>query len=102
MVNDRGVPSVSSGMHNNTRFPALPLVTILALLLAVVVALALVLGACSSSSKSSAGSSTADITIKDFAFTPARPVKAGATVTVQNNGHLDAHGHRLTTAPAST
>jgi plastocyanin len=54
-----------------------------AILLAVVAALALALGACSSSSKSSAA--TADITIRDFAFT-STPVKAGATVTVHNTG----------------
>jgi plastocyanin len=55
----------------------------LALLAGVVLTLALVLGACSSSSKSTA--SSADITIKDFAFTT-KAVKAGATVTVHNNG----------------
>jgi len=55
--------------------------------------LALGLAACSSSSKSSNGSSSngssssgADITIKDFNFGGAMAVKAGATVTVKNNG----------------
>src|SRR5262245_31619557 len=50
--------------------------------------LALGLAACSSSSKSSNGSSSsgADITIQDFNFGGAMAVKAGATVTVKNNG----------------
>ena len=56
----------------------------LAILAFVVLALGLSLAACSSSSKSgSAGN--ADITVKNFAFTT-KPVKAGATVTVHNNG----------------
>lgn len=54
-----------------------------AILILVVAALALSLAACSSSSKS--GSSSGDITVKDFQFTT-KPVKAGATVTVHNNG----------------
>jgi plastocyanin len=52
--------------------------------------LALGLAACSSSSKSSNSSSNSggggDITIKDFNFGGAMAVKAGATVTVKNNG----------------
>jgi plastocyanin len=51
--------------------------------------LALGLAACSSSSKSSdsgGGGSSADITIKDFSFGGAMAVKAGATVTVKNDG----------------
>jgi plastocyanin len=54
--------------------------------------LALGLAACSSSSKSSnnssssSGSGGADITIQDFNFGGAMAVKAGATVTVKNNG----------------
>jgi plastocyanin len=59
--------------------------TRLALVLAVVLALT-VLAACSSSSTSStSGSTTAAITVKDFAFSTT-PVKAGATVTVHNDG----------------
>ena len=54
----------------------------LALLLGVALALTLVLGACSSSKSSS---SSADITVRDFTFTSV-PVKAGATVTVHNDG----------------
>ena len=51
----------------------------------VALALVLVLAACSSSSKSSAAS--ADITVKDYSFSPGTvSVKAGATVTVHNNG----------------
>jgi plastocyanin len=57
--------------------------TRLALVLAVVLALT-ALAACSSSSKSS-GSTTADITVKDFTFSTT-PVTAGATVTVHNDG----------------
>src|SRR5690348_7436556 len=53
------------------------------LVLAVVLALTVV-AACSSSSKSS-GSSAPAITVKDFTFSTT-PVKAGATVTVHNNG----------------
>jgi len=56
-----------------------------ALLVVVVATLALALGACSSSSKNGASTATADITVKDFAFT-STPVKAGATVTVHNTG----------------
>jgi len=58
----------------------------LALAIGVVLALVLMLGACSSSSKSGAGSSssTTGVTIKDLTFTTT-PVKAGSTVTVQNN-----------------
>jgi len=53
--------------------------------------LALGLAACSSSSKSSNSNSSsssggADITIKDFNFSGAMAVKAGATVTVKNDG----------------
>jgi plastocyanin len=64
------------------------------LLLIAAAVLAIGLAACSSSSKSASASSSsgttpaagaADITIKDFAFTT-KPVKAGATVTVTNNG----------------
>jgi plastocyanin len=68
------------------RFPRSPRSRLTLLVLAVA-ALALTLGACSSSSKTATGtgSSTADITIKDFSFT-ATPVKAGATVTVHNDG----------------
>jgi plastocyanin len=54
----------------------------LTVLLLVVAALALSLAACSSSSKSS---SSGDITVKDFQFTT-KSVKAGAKVTVHNNG----------------
>jgi plastocyanin len=55
-----------------------------------IAALAIGLAACSSSSKSSdagsgGGTTTDKITIKDFSFTGAT-VKAGATVTVENNG----------------
>ena len=65
--------------------PKLSKITLLA---ALVVALGMTLAACSSSSKSSSPSSSgADITIRDFAFT-AKPVKAGATVTVQNTGSV--------------
>ena len=66
------------------------LVLILGSLLAI--GLAIGLAACSSSSKSSnnsgssSGSGGADITIKDFNFGGAMAVKAGATVTVKNNG----------------
>jgi plastocyanin len=60
----------------------------LALLVGVVLALTLVLGACSSSGSSKSASSSPDITIKDFAFTT-KAVKAGATVTVHNNGPSD-------------
>jgi plastocyanin len=56
-----------------------------ALLIVAVAALALTLGACSSSGSSKAGAAKADITVKDFAFT-STPVKAGATVTVHNDG----------------
>ena len=49
-----------------------------------VLALALVAAACSSSGGSS--SSSADITVKDFQFVSSIPVKAGATVTVKNDG----------------
>ena len=55
----------------------------IAILFLVVAALALSLAACSSSSKS--GSSSGDITVKDFQFTT-KSVKAGAKVTVHNNG----------------
>ena len=55
----------------------------LAVLMGVALALVFVLGACSSSSKS--GASSADITVKDFAFTT-KSVSAGATVTVHNDG----------------
>src|SRR4051794_22531554 len=56
------------------------------LILLVVAALALGLAACSSSSKKSgSGSGTPDITAKDFSLTNAS-VKAGATVTVKNDG----------------
>ena len=48
------------------------------LLIVAVAALALTLGACGSSSKGGS-SATADITIKDFAFTTVTSVKAGAT-----------------------
>ena len=48
----------------------------------VVAALAVSLAACSSSSKSG---SSSEITVKDFEFTT-KAVKAGATVTVHNNG----------------
>jgi plastocyanin len=51
----------------------------------IALALVLVLGACSSSSKSA--TSNADITIKDFSFT-AKAVKAGATVTIHNDGSV--------------
>ena len=54
-----------------------------AILVLVVLALGLSLAACSSSSKS--GSSSAAITVKDFQFTT-KAVKAGAKVTVHNNG----------------
>ncbi len=58
-----------------------------AILILAVAALALLLAACSSSSKgSSTGSGTAQITVQDFKFNPTTPVKAGATVTVHNNG----------------
>ena len=59
-----------------------------AILFLVVAALALSLAACSSSSKSSSsksGSSSSDITVKDFQFTT-KSVKAGAKVTVHNDG----------------
>ena len=54
-----------------------------AILILVVAALALSVAACSSSSKGT--SSSGDVTVQDFKFTT-KPVKAGATVTVHNNG----------------
>jgi plastocyanin len=62
-----------------------------AILVLVVLALGLSVAACSSSSKDGAddaGSGSAAITIKDLKFTT-EPVKAGATVTVQNNDDVD-------------
>jgi plastocyanin len=55
------------------------------LVVAVVLALA-TLAACSSSGGSSTSSGA--ITVKDFKFTTS-PVKAGATVTVQNNDDVE-------------
>jgi plastocyanin len=58
-----------------------------AALAACILLLAFAFAACSSSSKSSGSSSTPDITIKDFSFSPEPvSVKAGATVTIHNNG----------------
>jgi len=84
-LNDRGVPAVSLGMKHNT----LPRTRrSFVVMIGVVLALVLVLGACSSSSKSgSSSTSTTGVTIKDLAFTTT-PVKAGATVTVQNNDNV--------------
>lgn len=57
-----------------------------AIIVLVVLALGLSVAACSSSSKDAAGGSgSAEITIKDFEFTT-KSVKAGATVTVHNDG----------------
>ena len=50
-----------------------------------VLALVLLLAACSSSGSSKAGGAAADITVKDFTFSTTA-VKAGATVTVHNDG----------------
>ena len=82
-MNAGRVASVSSVMPINTATHSLR--SRLALMVGIVLALALVLGACSSSSKGAASSSTADITVHDFAFV-STAVKAGATVTVHNNG----------------
>jgi plastocyanin len=69
---------------DKNRFPHSPW-SRFALLIVAVAALALTLGACSSSGSSKSSGATAAITVKDFAFT-STPVKAGATVTVHNNG----------------
>ena len=71
---------------DKNRIPRSPWSTF-ALLLVAVAALALTLGACSSSGSSKSTAATADITVKDFAFT-STPVKAGATVTVHNTGSV--------------
>jgi plastocyanin len=61
----------------------------LAILILVVAALVVSLAACSSSSKSgSSGSGSADITMKNTAFSVAGPVKAGATVNIKNNDSI--------------
>src|SRR2546423_171538 len=72
---------VSLGMPQNTALR--PGRSRVAIVFLVVAALALSLAACSSSSKSS--SSSSDITVKDFQFTT-KSVKAGAKVTVHNDG----------------
>ena len=82
------MPAVSLGMQRNHALPRTR--RSLALAIGIVLALALLLGACSSSSKS--GSSSGGITIKDLVFT-STPVKAGDTVTIQNN---DTVAHTVT------
>ena len=51
----------------------------------IAVALTLALAACGSSGGSKTASKV-DITVQDFFFSPTKPVKAGSTVTVHNNG----------------
>jgi plastocyanin len=65
-----------------------------AIIVFVVLALGLSVAACSSSSKGgSSGSGSADITMKNIAFSVAGPVKAGATVNIKNN---DSFTHTVT------
>jgi plastocyanin len=85
-------------MTNNTRTRSHR--SNLALFAAILLALALVLAACSSSSKGgSSGSGSADITMKNTAFSVAGPVKAGATVNIKND---DSFTHTVTSDDGSS
>jgi plastocyanin len=71
-----------------------------AIVVFVVLALGLSVAACSSSSKGgSSGSASADITMKNTAFSVAGSVKAGATVNIKNN---DPFTHTVTSDDGSS
>ncbi len=103
-MNDRRIPSVSMLMRTSPRPRSRPRLTSLALTLAVALTLTL-FAACGSSGGSS---SSGDVTMKNLAFTT-KPVKVGATVTVQNKDDVqhtvtadDGHSFDVTVDPGKS